>query len=106
MMPTTPNPAPNQNGAEQLDDAADALQRESERLRQLADDLKAHQKTQAEMQANYPHFKRAVYATLREQFDRELVPLPDKDLETLAKEEDALPLEAFIKDLERLPERT
>lgn len=56
------------------------------------------------MQANYPHFKRAIYALLREKFERELPPLPDKDLETVAAEEGAQPLEAFIDELERLVE--
>ena len=53
------------------------------------------------MQANYPHFKRIVYAWLREWSERELPPLPEKDLETWAQEQGALPLEAFIEELEQ-----
>ena len=56
------------------------------------------------MEANYPHFKKAIYALLREKFERELPPLLDQDLETLANAEGAQPLEAFIDELERLPE--
>jgi hypothetical protein len=61
---------------------------------------------QEEMRANYPHFKRAVYASLRKKFERELGPLPEKDLETLAAEEGAGPLESFIGELEEVPERS
>ncbi len=83
---------------------ADELQKESERLRLLAEELKAREAEMAEMRENYPHFKKAVYALLREKFERELPPLPDKDLEAFAKDEGALPLEAFIDDLERASE--
>jgi len=54
----------------------------------------------SEMQVNYPHFRKFVYASLRDKFEKSLGELPDKDLETLAKEEDAIPLEAFIDELE------
>lgn len=53
------------------------------------------------MQANYPYFKQAVYTLLRERFEAELGPLSDRDLETMAAEEEALPLDAFIGDLEK-----
>jgi hypothetical protein len=96
-----PNHEPNENGARGPSSVADELKRESERLRQLADELKAREVAQAEMQANYPYFKQAVYRALREKFERELPPLPDKDLETLAAEEGALPLEAFIDRFEQ-----
>ena len=79
---------------------ADELQRESERLRRLAEELKVRAAEMAEMVTNYPHLKQAVYALLREQFERELPPLPDKDLEVIAAEEEALSLEAFIGELE------
>jgi hypothetical protein len=96
---------PGDRGRDQTGDAglgsvADQLKRESERLRQLADELKVQEQALAEMRANYPHLKQAVYAALREQFERELPPLPDKDLDALAAEEGALPLEAFIGELE------
>jgi hypothetical protein len=68
----------------------------SERLQQLADQLQAQEEADAEMRENYPHFKEAAYALLQEHFERELAPLPEgKDLETIAAEEGALPLEAF-----------
>src|SRR5262249_19873260 len=93
-----------QNGDHQLASVAEELKRESDRLRQLADQLKAQEEAQAEMRENYQRFQRAVYALLREKFERELPPLPDRDLETLAAEEAALPLEAFIAELEQEPE--
>jgi hypothetical protein len=83
---------------------ADELQHETEKLRLLAEKLKAREAAQAEMQDNYMHFKQAVYASLRETFERELAPFPDKDLEALAVEEGAQPLEAFIDELERMTE--
>jgi hypothetical protein len=89
-----------QNGAPGIGAVADELKRESERLRRLADDLQTCEQGQAEMRANYPHLKQAVYALLREKFERELPPLPDKDLEAIAADEGGLPLEAFIGQIE------
>jgi hypothetical protein len=94
------DPNRHQNGNPPLGSVADELKRESERLRLLAEELKAREAAQAEMAANYPHLQQAVYAALREKFERELPPLPDVDLETLAAQEGALPLEAFIGELE------
>jgi hypothetical protein len=93
------------NSSEGQGSVADELQRESEKLRQLAENLKSRENAQEEMRANYPHLKRAVYASLREKFERELEPLPDKDLETVAAEENAQPLETFIAELEGIPEK-
>lgn len=87
-----------------LDSVADELQRERERLRRLAEELKAREEAQAELREQYECFKQATYTLLREKFERELGPLPDKDLETLAAEEGAQPLEAFIGELERIDE--
>ena len=87
-----------------LGSVAEALYQESDKLRQLAAEVKAAEQVQAEMQANYPFFKKAIYAALREKFERELPPLPDKSLETLAVEDGALPLEAFIQELEQSSE--
>jgi protein subunit release factor B len=89
----------NSNG--QWDSLAAELQREVEKLRQLAADLKAREEAEAEMRTNYPVFKQVVYALLREQFEREVPPLPDDvDLETYASREGAVPLDAFLEDLE------
>jgi hypothetical protein len=104
MTPMVPNPGQDTNGVRGLGSVADELKRESEKLQKLAEELKAREEAQAEMQANYPHFKKAVYAWLREQFERELPPLPDKDLEIIAAEDGAQPLEAFIGELNRLAE--
>jgi septation ring formation regulator EzrA len=105
MPAGTPGQTPDQDGVNPLASVAAELHRESDKLRQLADELRSHEEAEAEMRANYPHFKRAVYALLREQFERELPPLPEGvDLEALAAQEGALPLEAFLADLERQPE--
>lgn len=58
----------------------------------------------ADMDPNDPYFKQLAFALLREHFERELPPLSDKDLDVLAAEEGALPLEAFIGDLQMLEE--
>jgi hypothetical protein len=73
----------------------------SERLRQLAAELQTREEADAEMRAKYPKVEAAMYALLQEHFERELPPLPEgKDLATIAAEEGALPLEAFIHELE------
>jgi len=80
------------------------LRKEADKLRQLADELQAREQAHQEMLANYPHFRKVVYSLLREQFERELPPLPDgKDLRTIAQEEGARPLETLLAELE-LPE--
>ncbi len=56
------------------------------------------------MEPNDPYFRQLAIALLREHFERELPPLPDKDLEVIAAEDGALPLQAFIGDLEKLAE--
>jgi len=89
-----------QNGAEKLESIANELQRESERLRQLAEELKKREEAHAEMIHNYPYFKAFVYSEMKKLFncDKE-ASLPD-DLEAWAKQQGALPLEAFIDELE------
>lgn len=101
--PIRPDPR-NGNGVRGLGPVADELRRESERLRQLAEELKARDEDQAEMRANYPYLKQAVYASLREQFERDLAPVPETDLEAFAEKEGAQPLEAFIDELEKTAE--
>jgi hypothetical protein len=104
MTQPAPDEERDENGVEGLGSVADQLKRDSERLRQLAEELKAREAADAEMRANYPYFKKAVYALLREKAERELPPLPDKDLDVLAAEEGAQPLEGFIAELEQLAE--
>ena len=104
MTPAVPERGGETNGTKGLGSVADEQRRESDRLGQSADELKAEEEAQAEMRANYPFFKRAVYASLREEFERDLAPLPDMDLEALAAQEDARSLEAFIEELERKDE--
>jgi hypothetical protein len=105
MTELTADQKPDNNGDNPLGSVADELNRESDKLRRLADELRTHEEAQAEMRANYPHFKRAVYALLRERFECELPPLPEEvDLETLAAQEGAVPLEAFLAELERKSE--
>ena len=81
---------------------ADELKQESDKLRQLAEQLKAREETLSEMEASNAHFRQFVYAMVRKEFERTLGELPDKDLEILANEEGAQPLEAFIDELERM----
>ena len=87
-----------------LGSVADDLSRESDRLRKIAEELKACHETRAEMEANYPCFKQVVYGFFRREFESELPPLPGGDLEIVAVEEDAQPLTAFIGELERKSE--
>src|SRR4051794_23352984 len=89
------------NGTSELVSLAAELRKEADRLRQLAEDLDAWEREHQEMVANYPYFKRFVYDRLREQFEREVPPLPpDKDLETIAREEGAMSFEEFLARLE------
>jgi hypothetical protein len=102
--PSTPQPTPSEgqekNNNHNLASLADALKQESERLSVLADQLREREKYLAEMEANYPYFKKAVYAWLIEKSLAEVPPLPDDvDLETWAKEQGGVPLEDFINDL-------
>jgi septation ring formation regulator EzrA len=105
MEQVSPDHGPDKAASPDLGSVADELSRESDRLRKLAEELKACHETQAEMQANYPHFKQAGYGFLRREFESELPPLPERYLEIVAAEEDAQPLEAFIGKLERKAER-
>jgi hypothetical protein len=80
------------------------LRKVADKLRQLADELQAREQAHQEMLANDPHFRKLAYSLLREQFERNLPPLPvGKDLKTFAQEEGARPLEALPAELE-LPE--
>src|SRR5262245_22316666 len=94
------------HGGKDKGSMADELQNESRRLQELAEKLRVNEQNDADMRANYPYFKEAVHSMLREKALRELPPLPDKDLETIAKEEGAQPLEAFIADIEQLAKRS
>lgn len=104
MEGAIPDQGPDKAAGPDLGSVADELSREDDRLRKLAEELKACRDARAEMQANYPHFKQAVYGLLRQEFERDLPPLPDRDLEIVAAEEDAQPLDAFIGQLERKAE--
>jgi hypothetical protein len=91
---------PSKNGIGDLAAVVEELKRESERLRKLAEELEARQEADAEMRANYPHYKKIIDDLLQKHIDREIPPLPEgKDLETIAAEEGALPLEDFIDEL-------
>jgi hypothetical protein len=104
MEQVSPDDGPDKAAGPDLGSVANELSRESDRLRKLVEELKACHETRAEMEANYPHFKQAVYGFLRQEFERELPPLPDRDLEIVAAEKDSQPLEAFIGELERKAE--
>ncbi|MCI0379841.1 MAG: hypothetical protein L0215_19850 [Gemmataceae bacterium] len=90
----------NSNGQDGTRSLADELKLESERLQLLAKELKEREEADAEMRANYPYFKEFVYARLREQFERELLPDTVTDLEEIARQEGARPIdEAFLREL-------
>jgi hypothetical protein len=105
MERAIPDHKPDKAAGPDLGSDAYELGREGDRLWKLAEELKACHETRAEMEANYPYFKQAVYGFLRQEFERELPPLPDRDLEIVAEEEDAQPLEVFIGELARMAER-
>jgi hypothetical protein len=104
MEQAIPDHEPEKAVGPDLGSVADDLNRESDRLRKIAEELKACHETRAEMEANYPCFKQVVYGFLRREFESELPPLPERDLEIVAVEEDAQPLAAFIGELERKAE--
>jgi len=99
MSHQTPDQEPNSTAKPVPVSLADQLKQESDRLRQLAEQLKAREKALAEMEANYPYFKQVVYAWLLDKALREVPPLPETDLETYVKEEGGQPLADFILDL-------
>jgi len=64
-----------------------------------ADDNDHISDKQAEMEANYPYFRRFVYDKLREEFIASVPEVPDGDVEKLAREMGAEPLESFIDQI-------
>jgi hypothetical protein len=92
--------APNQGDEGRRGSGVDELKPVNDNLQDGADQLMARQKALAEMEANYPHFRQFVYAQLRAEFAQTFAELPDTDLETLARQEEAQPLESFIAELE------
>jgi hypothetical protein len=98
MAQTLPNEGRDNNGDAQS--LSEKLKQESERLRELAEQLQAREKALAEMEANYPTFKAMAYAWMKEKALAEVPPLPDGiDLEDWAKAEGGKPLEDFIDEL-------
>lgn len=53
-----------------------------------------------EMRKNYPYFRTFVVSKMKEEFSRTLEPPAGGDLQRTAEEERALPLQAFIKEIE------
>jgi hypothetical protein len=103
MDETTTNSGNDQNGSSNaLGSIASELKRESDRLLHLAAQLEADQKVIAELTAERDHFRRLAHAWAAEQFDKQQPSFPEKDVETLAREENALPLDSFIAELERI----
>jgi hypothetical protein len=87
---------------------AEELERERERLRELAERLKKREGELeeraaglAEMVENYPHFRAFVYAKLKEEALKS-EPLDQAGFDALLR--DAQPIEPFIQELERLVE--
>ena len=99
-MSSSEQPQINGNG---IGSVAELLRQESERLRELAEACKKQEEYEAEMRANYPYFKRFVYDTLKERALREVPEIPpDKDLETLIREEGGVPSAVVMEEIERI----
>lgn len=96
---------PKPNGKEDLHSMAEALLQQSEQLRKLAAQLEARQQELAEMEASYPYLRAYAYAKLREEFARNLVEIPNDDLEAYARDTGAVPLDSFINELKGIPEK-
>ena len=80
---------------------AEALESESKRLRDLAEQLRLREQAYAELQTKYTEMKEWAFLLLREKMGCDLDPLPDNcDLEVYAKEQGALALEDFIDEVE------
>ena len=77
------------------------LERERERLRTWEEKLRRRESELEEMVSEYPHLRAFAYEKLREHYEQTLPELPDKELETIMRENGAQPLEAFIEDIER-----
>jgi hypothetical protein len=80
---------------------ANELQKESEKLHELAQLLANGQKKIAELEQECGAYRRLAYAWLAEKL-RQQPPIPDKDVKTLIAELDGRPFEELITDLERL----
>jgi hypothetical protein len=92
------------NGRPDLGAVANELRQESDRLRQLAEQLQAREAALAEMESNYRALLKFAHAKVREEFAKTREELPDGDLEAYAREKGGLPLSAFIDEIERLTE--
>ncbi len=76
------------------------LQLVSEKLQGLAGELQKRDEALQGKLTNYPYLERTALRWAREQFEREAPSvLPDKDLETIAREEGAMSFEEFMKEL-------
>src|SRR5947207_2048971 len=105
MSSAMSHPGRPENGKNESNSIVEQLRQQSERLRELADRLEAREAALADMEANYPYFPEIAYKHLRDEFQAELGDLPDKDLETIARETNSEPLEAFIAELQDLARR-
>ena len=93
---------PDKNGI----DIAEELRLESERLRELAEKLKAREQALAEMESTYRHLVKYAYAKLREDFKiQDGDEYEPEDVEAMIRDGRAFPLEAFIEDINRIVEK-
>jgi hypothetical protein len=100
MSEPTLNSEPNNPDTCSLSCIAEELQRQSEKLQAIAEQLKAKEESQSEMVAKYPHFEKFVRDKMVEHFERTLEPLPEGvDLEAYAREQGGLPFEAFFDQM-------
>ncbi len=103
MNESTTNQGSDCNGAgKTLGSVAGELKSESDRLVQLTAQVEADQKLIAALTTERDRFRRLAHAWAAKQCDERQPPVPDSDVQTLANEENALPLGAFIEELERI----
>ena len=81
---------------------ADELRQASERVRELADKLKAREQALAEMESTHRYLVKYAYAKLREEMKLEVDDGPPEDVEAMIREGKAFPFEAFIGDIDNI----
>lgn len=77
------------------------LQKHSDRIRLIADELAQGQQTLLKLQANHDAYKTVVQALLKTTFADSLEEIPNGDLEALARDMNAQPLDDYLEQLEK-----
>jgi len=100
MSSDTNNTDADRNGKSPSRETAEWLRAEAERLRLLEVALNAKEAGLAEIMKMYPVFKKIAYKVIAEHFAKTVPELPHDDLERLAIEEDAQPIDNLLDELE------